>query len=629
MSLSDDAKGIIKEIREQANNTRHKSEEYSIKALRQKDLSKFHDTFAAMQNAFSGLDARAQEQTEMARRAAELAELNEDERNAILRAEADRAGRENALAERDLAAREKAADAADKKDKGLFGKNGLFKSIFSGAFGLIKKALFVGITGSILYELTAGFLERFGVTLPTLAEASTKLGNLIASTDWEKLKKNFAELSALDVGAITSAVAGGFLAKQALETGTDVLQGVALTTLITKLLTPDGSDVDAAGKAGGKAKLLRIGVAGLVFSAMYALMDPLKELIRDKLSMTKGELDQERVDIVDAGGNIIQGATLGFMIGGIKGAIIGAVAGLAWTTGQFLRDKIQNDLLDKGTVTNAVEEAVQNQKLAQDELAQRIKDRAEIGKDMNEAQLVALGLDDASIQAQRDLVDQHTADIVATRAAEGERLKAEAAKARERLQRGLTKRTENTPVRGGDGLRDYNVIAEVGQRDKFTGEVITQEMIDTARREGRIEKARYGDKEVIKRETRFAQTLEEDTRLNIQRTKKLRDDVERLEAQLRASNEYATNAVNEIRGNPQNISPSDDTVAGVAKKITTAMDNGGTGQVNVVIDAKDQSSTQIDSSTKSNISPQRVEIAGGGGGGSSSNGLTPGGVMGF
>jgi len=85
MSLSDDAKGIIKEIREQANNTRHKSDEYSIKALRQKDLSKFHDTFAAMQSAFSGLDARAQEQTEMARRAAELAELDEDERNAILK----------------------------------------------------------------------------------------------------------------------------------------------------------------------------------------------------------------------------------------------------------------------------------------------------------------------------------------------------------------------------------------------------------------------------------------------------------------------------------------------------------------------------------------------------------------
>ena len=626
MSLSDDAKGIIKEIREQANNTRHKSDEYSIKALRQKDLSKFHDTFAAMQSAFSGLDARAQEQTEMARRAAELAELDEDERNAILKAEALRAKREDALSERDLVAREKAADAADKKDKGLFGKNGLFKSIFSGAFGLIKKALFVGITGSILYELTAGFLERFGVTLPTLAEASTKLGNLIASTDWEKLKKNFAALSALDVAGIASAVAGGFLAKQALETGTDVLQGVALTTLITKMLTPDGSDVDAAGKVGGKAKLLRIGVAGLVFSAMYALMDPLKDLIRDKLNMTKGELDKERVDIVDLGGNIIQGATLGLMIGGIKGAIVGALAGLAWTAAQFLRDKIQNDILDKGTVTNAVEEAVKNQKLAQDELARRIKDRAELGKDMNKAQLVALGLDDASIQAQRVLVAQHTADIVATRAAEEERLKAEVVKARERLARGLTKRTENAPVRGSDSLTDYKVIAKVGQIDKFTGEVITQEMIDTARREGRITKS-AGGTDQINRQTTYAQTLEEDTRLNIQRTQKLRDDVERLEAQLRASNEYATNAVNEIRGNPQNISPSDDTVAGVAKKITTAMDNGGTGQVNVVIDAKDQSSTQIDSSTKSNIAPQRVEIAGGGSCGSSSNGLTPGGVM--
>jgi 3'-phosphoadenosine 5'-phosphosulfate sulfotransferase len=151
-------------------------------------------------------------------------------------------------------------------------------------------------------------------------------------------------------------------------------------------------------------------------------------------------------------------------------------------------------------------------------------------------------------------------------------------------------------------------------------------MIDTARREGRITKS-AGGTDQINRQTTYAQTLEEDTLRNIRMTEVLRADVERLEAQLRASNEYATNAVNEIRGNPQNISPSDDTVAGVAKKITTAMDNGGTGQVNVVIDAKDQSSTQIDSSTKSNIAPQRVEIAGGGSCGSSSNGLTPGGVM--
>jgi hypothetical protein len=355
-------------------------------------------------------------------------------------------------------------------------------------------------------------------------------------------------------------------------------------------------------------------------------MGPLKELIRGKLSMTKGELDKERVDIVDVGGNIIHGASVGATIFGIKGAILGAVAGLAWTAAQFVRDKIQNDLLDKGTVTNAVEEAVENQKLARDDLAQRIKDRAEIGKGLNDAQLVALGLDDASIQAQRDLVDQHTADIVATRAAEEERLKAEVVKARERLARGLTKRTENSPVRGGDSFTDYKIIAKVGQVDKFTGEVITQEMIDTARREGRITKS-AGGTDQINRQTRFANTLEEDTLRNIRMTEVLRADVERLEAQLRASNEYATNAVNEIRGNPQNISPSDDTVAGVAKKITTAMDNGGTGQVNVVIDAKDQSSTQIDSSTKSNIAPQRVEIAGGGSCGSSSNGLTPGGVM--
>ena len=395
------------------------------------------------------------------------------------------------------------------------------------------------------------------------------------------------------------------------------------------MLTPDGSDVSAAGKVGGKARFLRIGIAGLVFSAMSALMGPLKELIRGKLSMTKGELDKERVDIVDVGGNIIHGASVGATIFGIKGAILGAVAGLAWTAAQFVRDKIQNDLLDKGTVTNAVEEAVENQKLARDDLAQRIKDRAEIGKGLNDAQLVALGLDDASIQAQRDLVDQHTATIVATRATEEERLKAELAEARKRLQRGLTQRTDYAGSRGGSKFREYDVIAEVGQVDKFTGEVITQEMIDTARAEGLVKKARYGDKEVINRQTRFDQTLEEDTQRNIQRTQKLRDDVERLEAQLRTSNEYATNAVNEIRGNPQNINPSDDTVAGVAKKITTAMNNGGTGQVNVVIDAQNNSRTITDLGTKSVIAPQHIEIGDGGGGscGSSSNGLNPSGVM--
>jgi len=287
MALSEDAKGIINEIRSQANNTRHKSENYSLKAIRA-DLSRFQGVFEAMQSSFAGLDSRAAEQAEQARRAAELAQLSEDERNQILKDEANRSKRENVLKNKELALRERELKKREREDFKLFGKNSIFGNLLGGAFNIFKQAMFVGITGSILYELTAGFLERFGVKLPTLASVFTKLGTIASSTDWEDLQKNLNELAGLDIAALAGTIAAGFAAKQGLTVAGDIVQTITLAKILD-MLSPTEGDIDEAGRRTGpglKGKAMamaaRVGIAGLVFSAVNALVGPMGDLVRSK-----------------------------------------------------------------------------------------------------------------------------------------------------------------------------------------------------------------------------------------------------------------------------------------------------------------------------------------------------------
>jgi hypothetical protein len=100
MALSEDAKGIIAEIRAQANTTRHKSEEYSIKAIRV-DLKKFQGVFDAMNDNLTKMasvaDKEAAEAQARADRAAALDLLSETEKKKLAKDQANREKRENTL----------------------------------------------------------------------------------------------------------------------------------------------------------------------------------------------------------------------------------------------------------------------------------------------------------------------------------------------------------------------------------------------------------------------------------------------------------------------------------------------------------------------------------------------------
>ena len=372
MALSEDAKGIIAEIRSQANTTRHKSEQYSLKAIRA-DLSKFQGVFDAMNANLSLMSGNAEAAADAAARQAALAQLSEDERAKLARDSASREKRENDLKNRDLKLREKEMKKRERSDFKIFGKDGILGNMFGGAMGLVKKALFIGIGGSILYELTAGFLERFGVDLPPIADVAKKFGDLATSVDWEDLKKNLNELAAADFAGLAGTIALGVAATKvgpAVGGALELAKDVTILGILRKMITPDADDVDAAGKEGDKsgkisgkrmaAKGLRLGIAGLVFTGLSAVMPAVENLFREyALGMTKDEIANTRVDGVDIAGNAIT-SLAGLLIPG--GPLLKIVAAVGLFTFKTLADYLEDEK-NLGPVRNKVKD-LENERLS-------------------------------------------------------------------------------------------------------------------------------------------------------------------------------------------------------------------------------------------------------------------------
>jgi len=600
MALSEDAKGIINEIRSQANTTRHKSENYSLKAIRA-DLSKFQGVFEAMQSSFSGLDARAGEQAEAARRAAELAQLSEDERNQILKDEANRTKRENDLKNKELAIRERELKKRDRSDFKLFGKDGIFGRLFSGTFSIFKEAMFIGISGAILYELSAGFLERFGIELPTLAEVTTKFADLASSTDWEQLKANLLALSGKDIAAIPATIAAGIAAKQALTTAGDVAQAVTLSKLIDMLGNPTPDEVDQGGRRGGRLSLARIGIAGLVFSAVYALTEPVGNLIRSKLNMTKDELSRERIDFVDVGGRVIQGATVGFFIGGLKGALIGALSGAVFGLGELLVDIIEEDVLDKGVITNVAEDAIDKSKKAQQKLDDALKERArvleEYGEENADTMLKTLGLDDESIEQLATDLNTAYEDLDNIRVRTRTELDDEIAAIEQRMENAKVR-----PTRGEFfGKQRYRV--QIGQVDPYTGEMVTESNVGDGNRE-----------------TEFVNTFEKDNKKTRRILIGLDNIRSRLIDQRDESTRYLLRRSNEM--DEYFLEKSEEHSQVLNDKLSSITRTGTSGMV--VMNNDNRQISYVDGSRREVSESNNTFLDGVGGSGSS----TPGGIFG-
>ena len=372
MALSEDAKGIIKEIRHQANYTRAGSENYSIKAIRQQDLARFQTTFDAMKDALTGVQALSTEQSEYNRLKAErdvqLADLKEEELEEYKKNNADRLKREQKLQIKELERKEKAEKEKKKSDLKIFGKDGI---LLTG----IKKAFSVAFLGSIIalgYSFISGFLEGylpeyFGpdgaiADLPTIQEMFGNISKIFKSIDYDQLSKNLSYISSPEFLTAMGVMAG----TAGLAKGVGVAGDVLTTGALIRALTPGKSDVEAAGNetgsSGRRRKLgVKIGIAGLIFGALELAMPAFTRMFSDSddfrpESLKDVPIDQSAFSASNQLTNIGQAATIGALFaptGPVGMAIAGFVTWAALTGIDYLSHQKDDD-----KYTNNFEDAV-------------------------------------------------------------------------------------------------------------------------------------------------------------------------------------------------------------------------------------------------------------------------------
>ena len=401
MAMSEETQAIINTLRAEGRLVRNTGAN-SIKSVKL-DLGKFQDLFKTMNENIQilGTNIANEELVEEIKRQNLLSQLSEDERAKLERDAAEREKRENELKNKDLALREKEmAERSKSEGRSLFGRDGIFSSIFSGTFGLIKKALFIGIGGSILYELGAGFLERFtGIKLPTIADGFAKLSEFTKSVNWEGLTENLKTLAGSDFAKLLTAGAIGYGAFKTLSVIGDGIQTVAILEILRRMMTPDAGDVRAAGarasSVAGRTALsaVRLGIAGLVFTGLVAVMPTFENLFRKyALDMSEDEIANTRFDATDVGGNVAIGVagalTLKrfFALGGPKAWAVGATIFAFKTVYDYLQAQRDDDI-----VPNAVKD-LEKARIRGDKKIERLM--------AMRARMVELGADYSDIDKQ-------------------------------------------------------------------------------------------------------------------------------------------------------------------------------------------------------------------------------------
>jgi hypothetical protein len=359
MALSPETQAIIDRLKAEGQLVRNTGSN-SIKAVRL-DLSKFQDVFRTMNDNIQllGTNINNEELVEQIKRQNMLAELSDDERKKIATDAAERERRENELLNRDMSVREKdmAEREKERKSRGsLFGKNGLFSNIFSGSFNLIKSALFIGLSGSILYELTAGFLERFGVDLPTIQEGFGKLSELSSNVNWESLKNNLNMLASTEFASLLTAGALGYAATKAIPTAVDAVQTLSIIKILENMMKPSADDVQKAGRTAAAGRMglaaIRLSIAGLIFTGITSVMPAFEDLIRKSMGMTEDEIANRGVDGIDIAGNAGIGLAAALAL---KGGPPGWIAGLTIFALKTVYDLVEN-AQNKDSLTNVIKD---------------------------------------------------------------------------------------------------------------------------------------------------------------------------------------------------------------------------------------------------------------------------------
>lgn len=395
---NDQTKAILAKLENEGLLLRNKGTN-SIKSVKV-ELAKFAGIFESLSGAMQGITGTVQGQTELQKlrdeREAKLELLDEKDREEYEKMEADEIKRKKKLDMRTLAMNEKAMKDRETRDFKVFGKDGIFASTLKNTFNFLKKALFFGIVGAIGYEVLAGAVEAlapkiFGkdVNLPTLFEGFEKAGkafSTIGTAEWEGLAANIKALSdpAIKIGLGFAAAKGTQLA---VEAGVDVATNALTFAAIRKMMTPTVEDVDGGlKKAGISKKLIRGGIAGLVFGGLFAAMDPILNFVRAKSENMSPE-DIESTEIptgmqVGALAGIASIAML-FVPGGL---VAKAIAGL----GMFLIGgaiKMVDYYKDDDKLPNKIEEVYAANKKSTDDLNRLLdlrKQALQLGADPKE-----------------------------------------------------------------------------------------------------------------------------------------------------------------------------------------------------------------------------------------------------
>lgn len=350
MALSADTQAIIAELRNQGNYTRHKSTNYSIKALKV-ELGKFQDTFTAIKESMAGVQALTTQQSEFdklrAKREEEITSLEEEDRDAYRKTMQDNLKREQSLKKEDLERREKENKAREKRDFKIFGKDGVLTKALTSSFNFAKGVLMIGALGAIGYEIIAGTLETlmpetFGPTgkfgeIPTFFELIGKAAAGIASIDWKRLGETIEYLTSPNFLLAAGAVATG----PALAAGAgSIIQSYQLN----KILAASGagaaagyagkdlfSDIDKDGKSKKSISKLRLGVIGGLLLFAEAVIPAIQDFFRiSGGKITADDVSTIPPDPTDIGtvtGNVASASLLALAAPG--GPLVKAIVGFA------------------------------------------------------------------------------------------------------------------------------------------------------------------------------------------------------------------------------------------------------------------------------------------------------------
>ena len=408
-NLEDIRKRLIREGELVRNDGAH-----SIKSVKEVLTDQLKPALDAMSASMAGFKGGLEKQTKLEKLRDEkqykLEQFNSDEeRKAYEKQHAEQIKLEQQIATEDAKQKRKDQIEAQRKDIKIFGKDGVLASTIKKTFTIIGRTLMFGIIGAVGYEVLAGAAEAlipkfFGrdVNLPTVFEGFEKAGQAlskITAGDWANFTDNILYL-AQPLGQLALGYGAAKGAGAVVEGGLNIAGQYLTFKALANIISPQAGD--AAGglkKAGLTMKLVRGGIAGLIFAGLYNGLPALMDWWRSEES--GGSMTAEQIAQVPL--------PLGSQIGGVA---VSSLAGLAAPGGPYVKAAAVLGLLIGGTALKVTEyfkdadilpnkvEEIYREKIKADEQLDRY---LEIRK-----KAVALGEDttliDKKIKEQEDLI---------------------------------------------------------------------------------------------------------------------------------------------------------------------------------------------------------------------------------